>query len=114
MILPLLIALTAAPADIPASAAVWQQRPPGKRLATIPPMGEEGFSPVRFDVDLRCRITDPAGHVHCITVGESPAGYGVGARTAAAFTRFAVLDMRRTPGSAPGRVVLVHYRFVQD
>ncbi len=107
MIIPFFMAL-AATADIPASSAVWVHLPSEAQFASAYPARTE--TPDQFDIDLRCRITDGAGRVSCIVVGESPAGYGVGPAAASLFTRFARLDMRRTPGSAPGRVVIMHYR----
>ena len=106
MILPFLIALAGTP-DIPASAAVWAHMPTGAEIAAAYPARTD--MPDTFDIDLRCRIIDAAGHVHCIVVGESPAGYGVGASAASLFTRSARLDTHRTPGGAPGHVVIVHY-----
>ena len=107
MILPLLIALAGdTPPDITRS--VWTHLPTAAQMTGVYPPRTE--APATYDIDLRCRITDVAGHVRCIVVGESPAGYGVGAKLEALFARLAVVDMQHTPGSAPGRIVVVHFR----
>ncbi len=82
----------------------------GSHMATIYPEGEEDAMPVEFRVDLRCRIVDQAGHVHCIAIGEDPAGYGCGQRAEAVFSRYSVLDMRRTRGARVGKVFPLHLR----
>ena len=107
MLLPLLIALAAAPAPDVAHFA-WKHVPTDKQLAAVYPARTE--MPEWFDIDLRCRIIDTAGRVTCIVVSESPSGYDVGGPVAKLFTRFARLDMHLTPGGAPGRTILLHYR----
>ena len=110
MILPLLIALAVGiPADM--TPPVWKHLPAASQLAAAYPLMTE--APGDFEIDLRCRIMDAAGHVRCIAIGESPSEYGVGAKTAALFTRFAILDMRRMPRGARGRVVTGHCRITE-
>ncbi len=112
MILPLLIALAGdTPPDITRS--VWKHLPTAEQLNNAYNDGRTD-APDTFDVDLRCRITGMAGHVRCILVSESPMGWATGAKVAAVFTRFAVVDMRDTLGSGPGRVIVVHYHSTGD
>ena len=108
MIAALLISAAVVSPDI--DHPVWKHLPATTVLAKAWPLGEDDSLPQRFDIDLRCRILNATGHVRCIVVGESPAGYGVGAKVAAAFSRFALYDMR---AAVPGQVVIQHYVVAQ-
>lgn len=91
---------------------VWKQMPPQTIITAYTPRGRHAGYEGRIGVT--CRIRDKSGRVACIVTGMSPVDSRWGTMVRRAMDAGARVDMRRTAGARPGRLVHMVWRFESD